>query len=45
MANAERLRQFAIPTSSSSEQEIFLNQITLVVVMIAVETWKALQAP
>jgi hypothetical protein len=39
---------YKIPTTkdrSSSEQNKFLTQITLVVVMTVVETWKVAQAP
>jgi hypothetical protein len=43
--NAGRAVSIRDSHTSSSKQDKFLNQITLVVVMTAVETWKAPQAP
>jgi hypothetical protein len=43
--NAERTVSIRDSHTSSSKQDKFLNQITLVVVMTAVEMWKAPKAP
>jgi hypothetical protein len=44
-ANAERTVSIRDSHTSSSKQDKFLDQFTFVVVMTAVETWKAPQAP